>query len=121
MAMAMTDLFALSESDVILHIVPMFHANAWCVPYTGVMVGAAQIFAGPNPQPRDICELVQSEKVTFTGAVPTVWIAVKELIEKEGYDLSSLRCVPCGGSAAPKSLIEYYEKVLGVPLVHAWG
>jgi fatty-acyl-CoA synthase len=64
---------------------------------------------------------VQSEKVTFTGAVPTVWIAVKELIEKEWYDLSSLRCVPCGGSAAPKSLIEYYENVLGVPLVHAWG
>jgi fatty-acyl-CoA synthase len=63
---------------------------------------------------------VQSEKVTFTGAVPTVWIAVKELIEKEGYDLSSLRCLPCG-SAAPKSLIEYYENVLGVPLVHAWG
>jgi acyl-CoA synthetase (AMP-forming)/AMP-acid ligase II len=121
MAMAMTDLFALSESDVILHIVPMFHANPWCVPHTGVMVGAAQIFAGPNPQPRDICELVQSEKVTFTGAVPTVWIAVKELIEKEWYDLSSLRCVPCGGSAAPKSLIEYYENVLGVPLVHAWG
>ena len=121
MAMAMTDLFALSESDIILHIVPMFHANAWCVPHTGVMVGATQIFAGPSPQPRDICELVQSEKVTFTGAVPTVWIAVKELIEKEGYDLSSLRCVPCGGSAAPKSLIEYYEKALGVPLVHAWG
>jgi fatty-acyl-CoA synthase len=121
MAMAMADLFALSESDVILHIVPMFHANAWCVPHTGVMVGATQIFAGPNPQPRDICELVQSEKVTFTGAVPTVWIAVKELIEKEGYDLSSLRCVPCGGSAAPRSLIEYYEKRLGVSIAHAWG
>jgi fatty-acyl-CoA synthase len=121
MAMAMADLFALSENDVILHIVPMFHANAWCTPFTGVMVGATQIFAGPNPQPRDICEIVQAEKVTFTGAVPTVWIAVKELIEKEGYDLSSLRCVPCGGSAAPRSLIEYYEKTLGVPITHAWG
>jgi fatty-acyl-CoA synthase len=120
-AMAMADTFAISENDVILHIVPMFHANAWCVPYTGVMVGATQIFAGPNPQPRDICEIVQAERVTFTGAVPTVWIAVKELIEKEGYDISSLRCVPCGGSAAPRSLIEYYEKQLGVSICHAWG
>jgi acyl-CoA synthetase (AMP-forming)/AMP-acid ligase II len=121
MAMTMADTFALAENDVILHIVPMFHANAWCVPHAGVMVGATQIFAGPNPQPRDLCELVQSERVTFTGAVPTVWIAVKELVEKEGYDLSSLRCVPCGGSAVPRSLMEYYEKKLKVPIMQAWG
>lgn len=121
MAMATADQFALSENDTILHVVPMFHANAWCAPHTGVMVGATQIFAGPNPQPRDICEIVQAERVTFTGAVPTVWIAVRELIEKEGFDLSSLRCVPCGGSAAPRHLIEYYEKTLGVPIAHAWG
>jgi fatty-acyl-CoA synthase len=121
MAMTMADTFALSESDVLLHVVPMFHANAWCVPHAGVMVGATQIFAGPNPQPRDLCELVQSERVTFTGAVPTVWIAVKELVEKEGYDLSSLRCVPCGGSAVPRSLMEYYDRKLGVPILQAWG
>jgi len=121
MAMTMADTFALSENDVLLHVVPMFHANAWCVPHAGVMVGATQIFAGPNPQPRDLCELVQSERVTFTGAVPTVWIAVKELVEKEGYDLSSLRCVPCGGSAVPRSLMEYYDRKLGVPILHAWG
>ena len=121
MAMTMADTFALSESDVILHVVPMFHANAWCVPHAGVMVGATQIFAGPDPQPRDLCELVQAERVTFTGAVPTVWIAVKELVEKEGYDLSSLRCVPCGGSAVPRSLMEYYEQKLDVPILQAWG
>jgi acyl-CoA synthetase (AMP-forming)/AMP-acid ligase II len=121
MAMTMADTFALSENDVLLHVVPMFHANAWCVPHAGVMVGATQIFAGPNPQPRDLCELVQAERVTFTGAVPTVWIAVKELVEKEGYDLSSLRCVPCGGSAVPRSLMEYYDRKLGVPILQAWG
>ncbi len=121
MAMTMADTFALSENDVLLHVVPMFHANAWCVPHAGVMVGATQIFAGPNPQPRDLCELVQSERVTFTGAVPTVWIAVKELVEKEGHDLSSLRCVPCGGSAVPRSLMEYYDRKLGVPILQAWG
>jgi len=53
----------------------MFHANAWCVPFAGVLNGATQIFGGPNPQPRDIVEIVHNERVTFVGAVPTVWIA----------------------------------------------
>ncbi len=121
LAQAMTDSFGISEGDVILHIVPMFHANAWCVPFAGVMAGATQIFGGPNPQPRDIAEIVQREKVTFVGAVPTVWIAIKELVEKEGFDLSSIRCVPIGGSAAPRSLLELYEKKFGVRMTHAWG
>ena len=67
------------------------------------MLGSTQIFGGPNPQPRDICEIVQAEKVTFVGAVPTVWIAVKELVEREGYDISSIRCHPhrrLGGARA---------------------
>ena len=121
MAVAMTDSLGVCERDVILHVVPMFHVNAWCIPYAGVMVGATQIFAGPAPQPRDIVELVQSERVTFVGAVPTVWIAVKDLVEQEGFDLSSIRCLPIGGSAAPRHLIELYEKKFGVPMTHAWG
>jgi fatty-acyl-CoA synthase len=121
LAEAMADSMALSESDVILHIVPMFHANAWCVPFCGTMLGATQIFGGPNPQPRDICEIVQAEKVTFVGAVPTVWIAVKELVEKEGFDISSIRCIPIGGSAAPRSLLEHYDKKFGASMMHAWG
>jgi fatty-acyl-CoA synthase len=99
----------------------MFHANSWCLPFTGVMVGANQIFAGPNPQPRDICELVQTEKVTFTGAVPTVWIAVKDLCEKEGWDISSLRTIAIGGSAAPKAMQLAFRKQFGVTMSHAWG
>jgi len=121
MALAMADTFAVSERDVMLHVVPMFHANAWCLPFAGVMVGATQIFPGPNPQPRDLADLIQAERVTFVGAVPTVWIAVKELAEREGVDLSSIRCLPVGGSAAPRSLIEHYETKLGVPMTHAWG
>jgi fatty-acyl-CoA synthase len=121
MATAMTDTLGISERDVILHVVPMFHANAWCVPFAAVMVGATQIFAGPNPQPRDIAALIQSERVTFVGAVPTVWIAVKELSEKEGSDLSSIRFLVTGGSAAPRSLIETYRQKFGVPMTHAWG
>ena len=121
MAQAMADTMALSENDVILHVVPMFHANAWCVPFAGVMTGATQIFAGPNVQPKDICEIVQAEKVTFVGAVPTVWIAIKELVEKEGFDISTIRCIPIGGSAAPRSLIEVFDKQFGATMMHAWG
>jgi fatty-acyl-CoA synthase len=121
MAVAMVDGLGVSERDVILHVVPMFHANAWCVPFAGVMVGATQVFAGPNPQPRDIAALIQAERVTFVGAVPTVWIAIKELVDQEPFDLSSVRCIPIGGSAAPRSLLETFEKKLGVPMLHAWG
>jgi fatty-acyl-CoA synthase len=121
LAVATADTFALSERDVVLHVVPMFHANAWCLPYAGVMVGATQIFAGPSPQPRDIVELVGRERVTLVGAVPTVWIGVKELLEREGGDISSIRCVPIGGAAAPRTLIELYDKRLRVHLTHAWG
>jgi fatty-acyl-CoA synthase len=121
LAMATADAFAFSERDVILHIAPMFHVNGWCVPLVGVMVGASQVFPGPHPEPRDLVELIQAERVTFTGAVPTVWIAIKELVEKEGFDLSSIRQAIIGGSAAPKSLLEDYEKKFGVTLTHAWG
>jgi len=121
LAEATTDLFGISERDRILHIVPMFHANSWCLPFTGVMVGADQIFAGANPQPPDICRMIQNERITFTGAVPTVWIAIKELCEKEGYDISSLRTIAIGGSAAPRSLQQAYAKNFGVQMSHAWG
>ncbi len=122
MASSMTDVLGISERDVILHIVPMFHANAWCVPYAGVMNGATQLFGGPNPQPRDIVEIVHRERVTFVGAVPTVWIAIQDLLEREPHwDISSIRAIPIGGSAAPRTLIETFEKRFRAPMLHAWG
>jgi fatty-acyl-CoA synthase len=99
----------------------MFHANAWCVPYAGVMVGATQIFGGPGPQPRDIVDITEAERVTVVGGVPTIWIGVKEICEKEGRDISSIRCIPIGGSAAPRSLLETYDRRFGARMVHAWG
>jgi fatty-acyl-CoA synthase len=118
----MTDVLGISESDVILHIVPMFHANAWCVPFAGVMNGATQFFGGPNPQPRDIVEIVHRERVTVVGAVPTVWIAVDGILESEPqWDISSIRCIPIGGSAAPRTLIEKFDKKYGARMLHAWG
>jgi len=116
------DVLGICERDVILHIVPMFHANAWCVPFAGVMNGSTQIFGGPNPQPRDIIEIVHQERVTLVGAVPTVWIAIQAILEKEPqWDISSIRCIPIGGSAAPKTLIELFDKKYGAYMLHAWG
>jgi fatty-acyl-CoA synthase len=116
------DVLGICERDVILHIVPMFHANAWCVPFAGVMNGSTQIFGGPNPQPRDIIEIVHNERVTLVGAVPTVWIAIQAILEKEPqWDISSIRCIPIGGSAAPKTLIQAFDKKYGAYMLHAWG
>ena len=121
-ASSTVDVLGICERDVILHIVPMFHANAWCVPFAGVMNGSTQIFGGPNPQPRDIIDIVHHEKVTLVGAVPTVWIAIQAILEKEPqWDISSIRCIPIGGSAAPRTLIELFDKKYGAYMLHAWG
>src|SRR3989475_5459605 len=121
-ASSTVDVLGICERDVILHIVPMFHANAWCVPFAGVMNGSTQIFGGPNPQPRDIIEIVHNERVTLVGAVPTVWIAIDAILEAEPqWDISSIRCIPIGGSAAPRTLIEKFDKKYGAPMLHAWG
>jgi fatty-acyl-CoA synthase len=122
LASSMTDMLGISERDVILHIVPMFHANAWCVPFAGVLNGATQLFGGPNPQPRDIVEIVHGERVTVVGAVPTVWIAIDAILEQEPrWDISSIRCIPIGGSAAPRALIEKFDRTHRAPMLHAWG
>jgi fatty-acyl-CoA synthase len=116
----MADTFALCEHDVLLSIVPMFHANAWNLPYAGTMVGAAQVYPGAHPQPEDLARLIQEERVTIAAGVPTVWISILAVLQQKPYDLSSLRCIICGGAAAPQSLIEAYDR-LGIPVVHAWG
>ena len=122
MASSMVDVLGICERDVILHIVPMFHANAWCVPFAGVLNGATQFFGGPNPQPRDIIEIVHRERVTVVGAVPTVWIAIDAILDKEPqWDISSIRCIPIGGSAAPRTLLEKFEKKYKARMLHAWG
>jgi fatty-acyl-CoA synthase len=104
-------------------IVPMFHANAWGLAHAAVAVGAEQVLPGPLFTPADVLALIESERVTVAGGVPTVWIGVLTVLRSAGqtYDLSSLRTLICGGSAAPPSLIEAVERELGVALLHAWG
>jgi fatty-acyl-CoA synthase len=116
----MADTIALCERDVVLSIVPMFHANAWNLPYAGTMVGAMQVYPGAHPQPEDLARLIQDEQVTIAAGVPTVWLSMLALLQRTPYDLSSLRCIVCGGAAVPQSLIEAYD-TLGVPIVQAWG
>jgi fatty-acyl-CoA synthase len=121
MALCLADTFGICKRDVLMPVVPMFHANAWGIPFAGVMVGAKLVFPGPHLQPRDIAELIQNERVTVTAGVPTIWIGLYALLERERYDLSSLRVMPVGGSAMPRALIEAFEKRFGIRIAHAWG
>ena len=111
--------FGLKESDRILPVVPMFHANAWGLPYTAMMAGASLIMPGPDLSPQGLVEQLEAEKVTITAGVPTIWMGMVPLLD--GRDLSSLRTIICGGSAVPKSLSEAWRAKIGLPITQAWG
>jgi acyl-CoA synthetase (AMP-forming)/AMP-acid ligase II len=119
MVIMMADGVAVQESDVLLPIVPMFHANAWGTPYAGIFAGSNFIFPGPNMTPQALVDLIESERVTITAGVPTIWMGVLPLVD--GRDLSSLRCITGGGSAIPKSLSEGFRTKVGLPIMQGWG
>jgi fatty-acyl-CoA synthase len=123
LASALPDTIGASQADVFLPVVPMFHANAWGVPYTAALVGAKQVFPGPHLDPASLLQLVAAERVTVAAGVPTVWLAVLEALDKDpkGWDTTSLRCMAVGGSAAPQAMIEAFEKRHGLVVLHAWG
>jgi len=114
-----TDSIGVSEADVVLPVVPMFHANAWGMAHAAVAVGADLVMPGPDLSGKALADLIVNERVTVAGGVPTIWMAV--LPELQGRDASSLRCIPCGGSAVPKALSEGFREVVGIPLLQAWG
>jgi fatty-acyl-CoA synthase len=111
----------LSERDRILTIVPMFHANAWGIPYAAFMCGASLIMPGRFLQAEPLTRMVKEERVTFSGAVPTIWADILRYGEDHEIDLSSIRMIICGGSAVPRSLMERFEERYGVRIVQAWG
>jgi fatty-acyl-CoA synthase len=119
LASMLADTIAISERDVILPVVPMFHANAWGLGQAGVMAGASFVLPGPDLSPRAIATLLESERVTVAAGVPTIWMGA--LPELEGRDVSSLQRILCGGSAVPRSLSEAYREKLGFPILQAWG
>src|SRR5262249_12840027 len=103
---AMTDTFGLSEADRVLSLVPMFHATACGLPFASTMVAASQVYPGAQPTPRALLQLIQDLRVTVTAGVPTVLLGMLDVLKHERFDISSLRVVPCGGSAVPLSLLE---------------
>lgn len=117
------DMLNLTRADTVLAIVPMFHANAWGLPYVCCMLGAKQVFCGSTMDGASICQLIQDEKVTFTGGVPTIWLNVMNELQQNPnkYDLSSLKAMICGGSAPPRAMIDWFEANLGVNFIQAWG
>ncbi len=119
----MADSLGVSHADTLMAAVPMFHANAWGLPYAATMLGAKQVFPGSLMDGASICQLLQDEKVTCTAGVPTIWLGVRIELEKNPgkYDLSHLRTMTCGGSAPPRALIDWFETSLGVEFVQAWG
>lgn len=119
MAAMFADSVGVSESDVILPVVPMFHANAWGLAHAGVAAGSTLVMPGPNMVPAALAGLIESERVTLAAGVPTIWMGV--LPELAGRDTSALRVIPCGGSAVPKALSEAYRAQVGLPILQAWG
>ncbi|HET6794661.1 MAG TPA: long-chain fatty acid--CoA ligase [Acidimicrobiales bacterium] len=118
-AALMADALAVSERDVILPVVPMFHANAWGLCQAAAMAGSSLIFPGRDLTAPAVANLIVNEKVTLAAGVPTIWMGV--LPELEGRDTSALRTIVCGGSAVPKALSESYRQKIGLPILQAWG
>ena len=121
MMACMTDVLGFSERDVVLPIVPMFHANAWGTPYNCAMMGAKLVFAGSNVQPDHIVHLIERERVTLAMGVPTIWNNLLQYLDNHPADLSSLRAMVVGGSAVPRSMIETFRNKYGVLIIQGWG
>ena len=115
----MVDSLGVREADVILPVVPMFHANAWGLAHAAVATGATLVMPGADLSGPALANLIVDENVTVAAGVPTIWMAV--LPELKGRDTSSLRSIPCGGSAVPRSLSEAYREQTGLPILQAWG
>jgi fatty-acyl-CoA synthase len=119
----MTDANGITSNDAVLPVVPMFHANAWGLPHSCAAVGAKIVFSGPKLDAESLLDLMASEKVTFSAGVPTIWIGILALLDAnpKKWDLSHLRQMVIGGSAAPPALIDGFQKRHGLSVLHAWG
>ena len=112
--------FGLSTADRVLPVVPMFHANAWGLPYAALLAGASLVMPDRFLQAEPLVRIIEDERPTVSGAVPTIWNDLLRHARSHDSDLRSLRLVPCGGSAVPESLMRDFED-LGVHIVQAWG
>ena len=119
---ALPDCLGLSRADTLLPVVPMFHVNAWGLPYIAAMIGAKLVFPGPHLDPPSLVELMAAERVTVAAGVPTIWLGIRDVLEADRARWAlepGLRMI-VGGSAAPEQLIRDFDR-LGLVLIHAWG
>ena len=121
MATCLADAMGVSARDRILPVVPMFHVNAWGIPYAAALCGADLIMPTRFLQGEPLAKLIEEEKVTVAAGVPTVWLDLLRYADENKPDLSSLRMVPCGGAAVPLSLMQAFEERHDVNVVQAWG
>jgi fatty-acyl-CoA synthase len=121
MGACMTETLGQSSRDRVLPVVPMFHANAWGLPYACAMVGADLVMPGPFLQAAPLAKLIEEERITFAGAVPTIWMDLLRYADESKPDLSSLQKVVCGGAAVPEALMRGFQERHGVKIVQAWG
>lgn len=115
------DVFALRARDVVLPVVPMFHANAWALTFIAPMAGCKLVMPGARLDGASIFELLESEAVTVTAAVPTVWLMLLAYLRENKLKLSTLKRVVIGGSAVPEAILRAFEQDYGVEVIHAWG
>ena len=115
------DALALRASDSVMPVVPMFHANAWAIAFAAPMVGAQLVMPGGGMDGKSVYEMLENERVTFTAAVPTVWLMLLQYLEAENKKLSTLKRVIIGGAAVPRTIMERFETNYGVEVLHGWG
>jgi len=118
---ALPDVLGLSARDVVLPVVPMFHVNAWGLPYSAAACGTKLVFPGPRLDGRSLYELFEAERVTMSAGVPTVWLGVLEFMEANRLRFGTLRRIVIGGSACPPAMMRRFRDDYGVEVLHAWG
>jgi len=119
---ALPDAHAISSRDTILPVVPMFHANAWGLPYIAAFGGTGMVFPGPKLDAESVLDLLSDEQVTITAGVPTVWMAILQALqaEPERWNLEKLRLMIVGGSAVPRAMFEGFDRY-NLHILQAWG
>ena len=120
-AAALPDVMCLSARDSVLPVVPMFHVNAWGIPYSAALTGCKLVFPGPALDGKSIYELLETEKVTYAAGVPTVWQMLLGHMKPAGLKFSTLKRTVIGGSACPPAMIHAFQEDYGVEVLHAWG
>ncbi|MCC6318677.1 MAG: long-chain fatty acid--CoA ligase [Gemmatimonadaceae bacterium] len=123
LGLGLVQAFGLSDRDVVLPVVPMFHVNAWGLPFACAFLGSGQVHPGPHLDPASLLGLLQDERVTLTAGVPTIWLGILQALDAAPgtYKLDALHTMVVGGAAVPESVIRAFRERHGLNVVHAWG